>query len=78
MYIAKTAMKYTPSIEVHLSTQASCVNSESAMFYEKQDNYYKQITTVDSLKEIVNKGMTLKIVGIILYQSIRISILRKI
>lgn len=36
MYIAKTAMKYTPSIEVHLSTQASCVNSESAMFYEKQ------------------------------------------
>ena len=35
MYIATTALKYTPKLEVHLSTQASCVNSESVKFYEK-------------------------------------------
>jgi len=35
MYIATTALKYAPKLEVHLSTQASCVNSESVKFYEK-------------------------------------------
>ena len=34
MYIASVCMKETPNLEVHLSTQASCINSESSKFYK--------------------------------------------
>ena len=33
--------------------------------YEKKGNYYQEISTIDKLKDVVKKGISLKIVGII-------------
>ena len=35
LYIARTALKVAPKLEVHLSTQCSCSNSEAVNFYKK-------------------------------------------
>lgn len=34
LYIAKTALRVSPKLEVHLSTQCSCSNSEAIKFYK--------------------------------------------
>ncbi len=35
LYIARTAMRVAPKLEVHLSTQCSCSNSEAVNFYKE-------------------------------------------
>lgn len=41
LYIAKTAQRVAPKLEVHLSTQCSCSNSEAIKFY--QDFGFKRV-----------------------------------
>ena len=63
MYIASVAMKETPNLEVHLSTQASCINSESAKFYKSLG--FKRVVlgrevSIDKIEEIIKKNNDLE------------------
>ena len=58
LYIAKTCMKVSPKLEVHLSTQCSCSNSEAVKFYQKSG--FKRVVlarevSLEKIKEINQK-----------------------
>ena len=58
MYIAKKCMEVAKKLEVHLSTQCSCSNSEAVKFYEKQ-GFHRVVlareVSLEKIKEINSK-----------------------